>query len=265
MATGANGGPNGPGVGGLNPGPGGQPPPGIQPAGAPPGGDGAPPGGDGGAGGIFLQNLLNRITQLEQQNQNNASQETFVSNPYQGNINPTTSNGLKMYQSATTARETLLTPKIKTKKEFLDAMASDSARFGWGSLINQVVVGGESFSILKDVQKLDVDKVRQHTSKFLYQDNSTDVPPENHFMTLFAINPENDNNHKNIFYARVKINMIGQRIWNSLSQQSDFSEIFAVSTANISDLTVAEQVLTSALSVFISSEHAVKDNDLESK
>ena len=155
MATGADGGPpNGPGVGVPNLGPGGQPPPGIQPGGAPPGG----------AGGIFLQNLLNRITQLE--NQHNASQETFVSNPYQGNINPTTSNGLKMSQSATNARSTLLNPKIKTKKEFLDAMASDSARFGWGSLINQVGVGGESYSILKDVQKLDVDKVRQHTSKF---------------------------------------------------------------------------------------------------
>ena len=212
MATGADGGPpNGPGVGVPNLGPGGQPPPGIQPGGAPPGG----------AGGIFLQNLLNRITQLE--NQHNASQETFVSNPYQGNINPTTSNGLKMYQSATNARSTLLNPKIKTKKEFLDAMASDSARFGWGSLINQVGVGGESYSILKDVQKLDVDKVRQHTSKFLYQDNSTDVPPENHNMTLFAIDPENNNNHKNIYYARVKINMIGQRIWNSLSQQAQTS------------------------------------------
>ena len=96
--------------------------------------------------------LLTRIQQLEDQVNNlppvppaappaapqvvvqppTAVQETFVTNPYQGNINPTTSNGLKMYQSATTARETLLNPKIKTKKEFLDAMVSDFCKIWLG-------------------------------------------------------------------------------------------------------------------------------------
>ena len=134
-----------------------------------------------------------------------AVQETSVINPYQGSIKPTTSNGLKMYQSATTARETLLNPEIKTKKEFLDVMVSDSARFGWSSLINNVNVGGKSFSILKDVQKPDVDKVRRYTSKYLYMQNSTELPPADHGLVLYEIYPEHQEAHKEVFLLERKL------------------------------------------------------------
>ena len=168
------------------------------------------------------------VQQLQNQNpqpvaQANNPQGIFVSNPYQADINPSTSNGLKMYQNATAKRDPLLNPRIKSKKEFLDAMKSDAVSFGWGTLINKIDVAGTEYSILSDVQKLDVDKVRAHMSKYLYIRNSTQVPPDNCNMTLFDIDPDNVAADKVTFYARVRSNMIGERIWNSLNQSSQTS------------------------------------------
>ena len=168
----------------------------------------------------MIQNLIDRIAELERKD---SKDETFVSNPYQANINPSTSNGLKMYQMATTKRDPLLNPRIKSKKEFMDAMASDSVSFGWGKLINNVKVGDQTFSILKDVQKLNLDKVRSFTSQYLYQANSDVVPPADHNMVMFDIDPENVETDKIIFYARVRMNMIGTRIWNSLNSAAQTS------------------------------------------
>ena len=148
--------------------------------------------------------------------------ETFVSNPYQADINPSKTNGLKMYQMATKERDTPLNPKVKSKKEFMDAMNSDSVSFGWGKMINAIPtgVGTETCSILKDVQKLNVSKVRAYTSQYLFQRNSTVEPPPNHDRKAFAIHPDTNDPDKQIFYARVRINMIGERIWKSLSPQA---------------------------------------------
>ena len=117
---------------------------------------------------VQYQALLDRITALEGQPAQPAQvvvqpaqqPQVFVSNPYQADINPSTSNGLKMYQTATKTRDTLLNPRIKNKKEFMDAMKSDAVSFGWGSLINNVIVGTKTCKILVDVQELDVIKVR---------------------------------------------------------------------------------------------------------
>ena len=37
---------------------------------------------------------------------------------------------------------------------------------------------------------------------------------------MYDIDPENNDGDKEIFYARVRMNMIGERIWNSLNQVS---------------------------------------------
>ena len=122
---------------------------------------------------------------------------------------------------ATKARDTLLTPKAKSKKEFIDAMISDSVSFGWGAVINSIPYGDgtNTGSILRDIQKVTIADVRKYTSQFLYQPNSNDVPPEDYDMSVFPILPDQNPNEKDIFYARVRINMIGERIWNSLSSQ----------------------------------------------
>ena len=167
-----------------------------------------------------IQQLQAQLNVLQNQVQNQHRDETFVSNPYQANINPSTSTGLKMYQIATAKRDALLNPRIKTKKDFLDAMTSDSVSFGWGKFVNKIRVGAQEFSILSDVQKLDVEKVRGFTSQFLYARLSTAAPPSNHNRVMYDIDPENNDGDKEIFYARVRMNMIGERIWNSLNQVS---------------------------------------------
>ena len=115
----------------------------------------------------LLQTQLNTLQgQVQAQANQSRNDTSFVSNPYQANINPSTSTGLKMYQIATAKRDTLLNPRIKSKKEFLDAMTSDSVSFGWGKFVNKITVGTDEYSILSDVQKLDIDKVRSFTSQF---------------------------------------------------------------------------------------------------
>jgi exosortase A len=53
--------------------------------------------------------------------------------------------------------------------------------------------------------------------------------------------------------------------WNSLSQQSDYSEIRAVSVANIPDLVAVEKILASAFNAITPIEHSLKGNNLEFK
>ena len=61
----------------------------------------------------------------------------FVDNPYQGDINPGTTDGAKLYIKATVAipedEKSDLT--ISTAQKFLDLMQRDSNSFGWGHLI----------------------------------------------------------------------------------------------------------------------------------
>ena len=84
--------------------------------------------------------------------------DVFVSNPYQADLNSSTSNGLKMYQTAVKARETRLNARIKNKKECMDAMKPDFVSIGCGSVISNVTVGNETYNILVDVQTLDEKK-----------------------------------------------------------------------------------------------------------
>ena len=127
-------------------------------------------------------------------------------------MNPSTSNGLKMYQTATKARETRLNPRIKNKKEFMDAMKSDAVSFGRGSVVSNLRFEDKIYDILVDVESLDVEKVRSFTSQYLYERNSSDVPPGDHNMRMYDINPAEDNEDKARLYKRVKMNMIGERI-----------------------------------------------------
>ena len=73
---------------------------------------------------------------------------TFSANPFNGKINPTTPNGLKLYQAATGARSEVnkLTSTIAKSKPFLEAMRDDSAKFCWGTMISNIGVNNKNTS-----------------------------------------------------------------------------------------------------------------------
>jgi hypothetical protein len=61
------------------------------------------------------------------------------------------------------------------------------------------------------------------------------------------------------FYTTNKNKAKLMQAWNSLSRQSDFSEVRAISLANIADINVAKQTLESAFSkYYFADELAVK-------
>ena len=52
----------------------------------------------------------------------------------------------------------------------MDTMKSDEVSFGWGSLINNVIVVTKTCKILVDMQELDVNKGRSFTSQFYFRE-----------------------------------------------------------------------------------------------
>jgi hypothetical protein len=151
-----------------------------------------------------------------------ATTEVFATNPFSTNINPATTNGLKLYQSATANRsdDEKLTTSIAKQKEFIDAMKQDATQYSWGILTSQITDGTVKSDILRDFKSLTVDKVRTFTNNIFHHRTSTDLPTTPTNPTMFDIDPATIPEDRKIFYQRVRANIIGLRIINSLSKTS---------------------------------------------
>lgn len=145
---------------------------------------------------------------------------TYFANPYHGNINPSDSTGLKLFQAATKPRDDAdrLSCKLTTAQEFVDAMKEDSQNYGWGLLIDTVSDGTDLLSILNHFDTIDLDLVRNHMSDTFYDENGEAIPDDYKAMVAFDIDPANEEDHQAIFFRRVRSNMIGQRIQSSLTK-----------------------------------------------
>ena len=154
-----------------------------------------------------------------------AGMTTFEANPYCTDINPATTNGLKLYQAATEERDEseLLSLKIASASQFIDAMKSDATRFGWGKLISKVSVelDGTMYekNILQDFKSLSIEKVRIHMNSVFKAKAGSGVVPTGD-LKMFDIDPAADANDKKIFFLRVRSHMIGLRILGSLDKAS---------------------------------------------
>jgi hypothetical protein len=147
---------------------------------------------------------------------------TYHANPYHGNINPSETTGLKLFQSATKPRDEAdkLSCKISTSQEFIDAMKEDSRNFGWGLLIDTVTDGVDLLSITSDFEVLNLEMVRNHMSDTFYDDGGALIPEGYTDMNAFAIDPAADPTDRPVFFNRVRANMIGQRILGSLNKHA---------------------------------------------
>ena len=156
--------------------------------------------------------------------------EQFVTNPYCGNINPTTTTGSRLYKTATEPLDDAakVDPSIKNAKKFLEMMKRDSQRLGWGPLVNKVpyVQDGNELqgSILKDFKELDTSTVR-YFGLYRYIDEATadahvlaeTFPADN---DADELDPAHDANDRDTFYAQVRANMIGERVLGSISEEA---------------------------------------------
>ena len=158
----------------------------------------------------------------QQPDQNEEMANVFETNPFSANINPATQTGLKLYQAATEEREDseLLSLKIADAKQFMDAMKSDAAKFGWNKLTSTIEVGGDKYDILKDFRHLSVEKVRV-AMNWVYEDRDAPSPvvPVGD-LVMYDIDPANENQDRPVFYARVRANIIGLRLLGSLNKSS---------------------------------------------
>ena len=145
----------------------------------------------------------------------------FETNPFAGNINPATTTGLKLYQSATADRsdESRLSLSIAKSSQFLDAMKADATKFSWGKLTSTISIEGSNRDILKDFKHVDVEKVRLRMNPvFKHRTDVAALPTGD--LVAFAIDPAVDDADKPIFYSQVRANMIGLRILGSLNESS---------------------------------------------
>lgn len=150
--------------------------------------------------------------------------EVFITNPYAGKINPGNQAGAKLYNTAIQKRDDSerLSAKVSTSKEFIDAMKKDATAFSWGLLTSQIEhasFAGEKKNILVNFADLDVQKVRAHMASTFY--HKTDPIPDGYTANImFDIDPGAHEADKKYFYDRVRANMIGHRIVNSLTKKA---------------------------------------------
>ena len=108
---------------------------------------------------------LNPIHQQNEMSQNQARDQLFVDDPFQGDINPGTTDGAKLYLKATAAISGVdkFDLNLSTAQKFLDLMRTDANNFGWGSLIRSIQQNDENTTknLLKDHKVLTEEHIKK--------------------------------------------------------------------------------------------------------
>ena len=90
---------------------------------------------------------------------------TFVRNPYLGDVNPGTAEGLKLYNKATDPPKTKLEINQANSGDIMTVFEKDASDFGWGPAINSVQVDNATppttKSILLSAQEINLECVQK--------------------------------------------------------------------------------------------------------
>ena len=172
-----------------------------------------------------LAALQQRLATVENQpaNQNpvtaSAPAPVYEENPFAGDVNPNSTNGMKLFQAATASREKdeRLSATIAKSSTFIDAMRDDADAFGWGILTAQI--GTSKHDMLNDFKDVNITKVRQAMNPIFHHRTDPDLPGDV-LPKIFDISPTTVPADAKIFYQRVRANMIGTRIIKSLDKSS---------------------------------------------
>ena len=128
---------------------------------------------------------------------------TFISDPFEGEINPGDSSGLKLFTLTMAERskdDKLIISQDKVK-DVMAAFRQDSNNFGWGILVNQIMdASGVSLCILSDFEACTLDLVKAQavpTFKDLTHNVADAFPADT---SQIALTPSTDNDHKTMFF-----------------------------------------------------------------
>ena len=148
----------------------------------------------------------------------------FLLNPYLGDVNPATADGLKLYNKAVAAPENKLTLAQKHNKEILEAFEADSSNFGWGPAISAIPINaaGTTRNILTHARELTLEMVQKATRRTWMAvappiPFATAMPPN---LNIATIDPATNAAQRPQFFRRTRAVMIAKRIEASLDQAS---------------------------------------------
>ena len=151
---------------------------------------------------------------------------TYLSDPFEGDINPGSATGQKLYTLATADRkkDELLSVSQDNVSVIMSAFRHDANSFGWGTLINNITAKDNvtKLKILDDFQKCTLELVKQEAAITWNDHKATATTPFPTAMTQFTINPGDSSKpeDKVTFFRRVRSKMIAKRIENSITAAS---------------------------------------------
>ena len=151
----------------------------------------------------------------------------FLTDPYEGDINPSEQNGFKLFLKATKERESADRIDVTqgNATEFLSKMSLDSSDFGWGALVHRIDIddsGTNKKSLLRDYKDIKLEHVKQVALRTWGNKAAvfTTPFPAGNTMYVETIHPDTTAGDRIIFFQRVRSRMIAKRIRGSITDQS---------------------------------------------
>lgn len=150
----------------------------------------------------------------------------FVLNPFFGDINPGTADGLKLYNKAVSAPETKLSIEQQHAREIKASFENDANNFGWGPATGSIQIDDAAApatrSILTQAREMTLEMVQKAarrtwatlTPPIVWTDPLPAV------FTVGTIDPAANVTQRPQFYRRTRSIMIAKRISASLDKES---------------------------------------------
>eukprot|EP00957_Ditylum_brightwellii_P211198 15365880-Ditylum_brightwellii.AAC.1 len=113
----------------------------------------------------------------------------------------------------------------KNLQKLLDFLEDNNMIYQWISLANKIpdkalTDSPQSQNLLKQYGLLSLEAMKCHTNRYFGDDATSDNAQSSDSMNIANITPSTDNDHKKIFFNRVRSNMIEMAIKNNLTSES---------------------------------------------
>ena len=143
----------------------------------------------------------------------------FIEDPYQGDINPGTDQGLKLYLNATKSVEDdqRIDINVSQAKAIRATLEELSNQFGWAQLVHNIQNdSGIRKSIFRDIKQLKVSNVQNQAKEYLAP-SSINVPSP---LAIENTQPNVNEAHKDLFYKRIRSKIIAKTIEGRITKAS---------------------------------------------
>ena len=156
----------------------------------------------------------NQLLQVAMANQN---QTLFLIDPYEGDINPGSDIGLKLFNKATAELDNDDKLEIRQEKAtaILDRFKQDASNYRWGRLVTAVEVDaiGTTKNVFREHTDIKLEDIKKHARKTWGDRALTYANPiVAGELEVVNIDPSNTAADQPTFYARVRSRMISKRI-----------------------------------------------------